>query len=144
MALAVLYGAGSGALHAVMGPDHVLSLGPAALHAPKDSLGIGLRWGVGHALGTLLLSLPLVFAARFVDLGALAAFGTRLSGVALLVMGLWSYRNLRRGSTRRETHDLHRGPLLIGLVHVSLYFRRRLYGCEGQASAADTAALQKA
>lgn len=35
-------------------------------------------------------------------------------------------------------------PVLIGLVHVSLYFRRRLYGGEGQASAADAAALQKA
>jgi ACR3 family arsenite transporter len=35
-------------------------------------------------------------------------------------------------------------PVLIGLVHVSLYFRRRMYGGEGQASAADTAALQKA
>lgn len=35
-------------------------------------------------------------------------------------------------------------PVLIGLVHVSLYFRIRMYGGEGQASAADTAALQKA
>jgi ACR3 family arsenite transporter len=35
-------------------------------------------------------------------------------------------------------------PVLIGLVHVSLYFRRRMFDREGQASAADAAALQKA
>jgi ACR3 family arsenite transporter len=35
-------------------------------------------------------------------------------------------------------------PVLIGLVHVSLNFRRRMYGGEGHDSAADAAALQKA
>jgi len=32
-------------------------------------------------------------------------------------------------------------PVLIGLVHVSLYFQRRIYGGEGRAAAAESAGL---
>lgn len=116
MALALLYGAGSGALHAVTGPDHVLSLGPAALAQPRRSFEIGLRWGVGHALGTLLLGLPLLFVARLVELESLARFGDRLSALALIAMGAWSFWSLRRPTAHGATSD-GRSPLLIGLVH---------------------------
>lgn len=116
MTLAALYGVGSGALHAVTGPDHVLSLGPAALAEPRRSFRIGLRWGIGHALGTLLLSVPLLFAARLGMLETLATFGDRLSALALLVMGLWSYHGLRKTSGGEPVRD-RRDPLAIGLIH---------------------------
>jgi hypothetical protein len=116
MGVAALYGVGSGALHAVTGPDHVLSLGPAALREPRQSFGIGLRWGIGHALGTLLLSVPLVFAAHLVELRTVAAFGDRLSALALLLMGIWSFRSLRRNQRSPDGVD-HRQPLVIGLIH---------------------------
>jgi hypothetical protein len=107
---------GAGALHAVTGPDHVLSLGPAALSAPKRSFAIGLRWGAGHALGTLLVSIPLLFALHLVELEALATLGDRLSALALFAMGAWSYRVLG-SSPRFENADARRGPLVIGLIH---------------------------
>ena len=117
MGLAALYGAGSGVLHAVAGPDHWLSLGPAALSATRRSFGIGLRWGIGHALGTLVLCIPLLLALRLGNLEMLAAFGDRLSAVALIVMGAWSlFTLLRSGSSSRGAHD-GRQPLVIGLVH---------------------------
>jgi hypothetical protein len=116
MGLTALYGIGAGALHAVTGPDHVLSLGPAALGAPKRSFSIGLRWGIGHALGTLLVSIPLLFAVHLVELSVLASIGDRLSALALFVMGAWSYRALR-GSRHFEHARDRRGPHLIGLVH---------------------------
>jgi len=116
MTLAALYGVGSGALHAVTGPDHVLSLGPAALDRPERSFGIGLHWGMGHAVGTLALSVPFLFASRVVELEALASFGNRLSAAALLVMGLWSYRSLRQNAGARTARDA-RSPVMIGLVH---------------------------
>jgi hypothetical protein len=116
MGLAALYGVGSGALHAVTGPDHVLSLGPAALGRPERSFGIGLSWGLGHALGTLALAIPLLFATHVVAPDALALFGDRLSALALLAMGAWSYRSLAR---REPSHDVANGrrPFAIGLVH---------------------------
>ena len=79
MTLALLYGASSGALHAVSGPDHLLSLGPAALAAPRGSFRVGLVWGLGHALGTLVLSVPLLVLAELVPLEAFASVSERLA-----------------------------------------------------------------
>ena len=69
---AILVGAGSGALHAVVAPDHLLSLGPIAIRAPSNALRVGTLWGVGHGLGTLLLGLPLVALAPLLPLEHLA------------------------------------------------------------------------
>ncbi len=117
VALTLAYGAGSGALHAVTGPDHVLSLGPAALAAPRHAaFGVGLRWGIGHGLGTLLLALPLLALAGSLPAAAVAGAGEALGGAALLIMALLSARSLRSpralvaGSERRR-------PALVGFVH---------------------------
>src|SRR5690349_635269 len=96
MTSAVLYGVSTGALHAISGPDHVLSLGPVALTRPSRSFRIGLTWGVGHSFGTLMLALPLLFGARFVHLPTLAGFGDRLAGFALMAMAAWSLWSERR------------------------------------------------
>lgn len=114
MVIAALYGAGSGALHAVTGPDHLLSLGPIALRRPKSPWRIGLAWGVGHGVGTLLLGLPVVFLSQFVHLPTLAAWGDRLAGLALIGTALWSAISMRRQQDQvAET----RSPLWVGLVH---------------------------
>jgi len=116
MALAALYGAGSGALHAVTGPDHVFSLGPAALSQPQRSFSIGLRWGLGHGVGTLLLAVPLLVMSRFFELEVLATYGNRLSALALIAMGTWSLLALRKRARSPEGVDA-RNPLYIGFVH---------------------------
>ncbi|HET9959149.1 MAG TPA: hypothetical protein VFQ61_31880 [Polyangiaceae bacterium] len=115
MTLALLYGASSGALHAVTGPDHVLSLGPVALKQPRSPWKIGLLWGVGHALGTLALALPLVWWSTVAPLPWLAALGDRLGGVALMLMAGWSWWSLRRPLSSKDADT--RRPWLIGLVH---------------------------
>lgn len=115
MTMAVLFGAGSGALHAVTGPDHVLSLGPVALGQPRSSWRIGLEWGVGHALGTLLLAVPLLLLATSLHLPRIAAWGDRLAGAALIGTAAWSWFNLRR-----RAHAALEGsqrPLFMGLIH---------------------------
>lgn len=97
MTAAVLYGVGAGALHAVTGPDHVLSLGPIATRASR-AWQVGLHWGLGHAVGTLVLALPLLATARAVDLSPWAVVGERVAGIALLVMAAssaWHLRNAR-------------------------------------------------
>ena len=116
MTVALLYGAGSGALHAVTGPDHVLCLSPAALEQPKASWRIGLAWGAGHAIGTLLLAVPLLVLAHVVHVPSLAAWGEQLAGAALLATGLMTLRSLRAGAHDPAPRSL-RSPLAVGLVH---------------------------
>jgi len=116
MALSMIYGASSGALHALTGPDHVLSLGPVALRHPRDSFRIGLQWGIGHAAGTLLLGLPALFLSRWIDLARLAEHGTRLAGVALMVTAALSLYSLSR--VRSAANEMEKkSPLFVGLVH---------------------------
>lgn len=120
MTVAILSGASSGAIHAVTGPDHLLSLGPAALSSPRAAGRIGLVWGAGHALGTLLLSFPLLMLAQLVHLSSLAAVSTRLAGLALLASAAWSWHSSRAprapASGSSVTADA-RSPFWIGLVH---------------------------
>ena len=115
MTIAILSGASSGALHAVTAPDHLLSLGSAALRAPSTAGRIGLVWGAGHALGTLLLSLPLLALAQLAHISWFATVGDRLAGLALIAMAAWSWRSLRNEAGQAQGEA--RSPFWVGLVH---------------------------
>jgi nickel/cobalt transporter (NicO) family protein len=115
MTAAVLYGASSGVVHAVTGPDHVLSLGPVALQHCRTGFRIGALWGLGHAAGTLALALPLLLLTHAVALEALAGFGDRLAGAALLATAGWSWWSSRKPHAARAAQP--RGPVAVGLVH---------------------------
>jgi hypothetical protein len=115
MTVALLTGATSGALHAVTGPDHLLSLGPAVLRAPQKASRIGFLWGAGHALGTLLLALPLLVLAELVQLSMLATAGDRIAGAALLFTAAYSWHSARARAKAIETDT--RSPLWVGLIH---------------------------
>jgi nickel/cobalt transporter (NicO) family protein len=119
MTTAILMGASSGALHAVTGPDHVLSLGPMVLGSRGAPWRIGARWGAGHALGTLLLALPVLWLAERVHLPLLASVGERLAGLALLLSAAWSFYQVRRAAREPQRAAPREGnnALLIGVIH---------------------------
>jgi nickel/cobalt transporter (NicO) family protein len=117
MTSAVLFGASSGALHAVTGPDHVLSLGPLVMGSRRSPWRVGFSWGLGHAVGTLLLSLPVLVLSQVVHLPLLASIGDRLSGVALLLTAAWSFYQAQRAAEPTTARALGRNALLVGLVH---------------------------
>lgn len=118
MTTAVLMGVGAGALHAVTGPDHVLSVGPVAVRAAKP-WQVGLRWGLGHAVGTLALALPVLAFSTLFDLEGFAAWGERVAGLALLLMAWSAWRQLRH---REDSFDDKGAPVddrsvVVGFVH---------------------------
>jgi hypothetical protein len=119
MALAVLSGLGSGALHAVTGPDHVLSLAPLAIAQRRTAFRLGLIWGIGHALGTVLLVTLLALLTAHSELGSISSLSQRLSGAALVLMGLWSlYLSWKaKPSSEGPSSSRRRGVLTIGLIH---------------------------
>lgn len=112
----ILLGAGSGALHAVAAPDHLLSLGPAALQDPRGSLRVGGLWGVGHGFGTLVLGLPLVMMASAVEVAWLSEVTARVAGLVLMLTAWWSWRTLKRPLGIQPPAS-RGGPFWVGLLH---------------------------
>jgi nickel/cobalt exporter len=53
---------------------------------------VGLLWGLGHALGTLLVAAAVVLVAAALDLDVLQTWGERLAGATLLVTGVMGLR----------------------------------------------------
>lgn len=118
MAMVMVIGASSGALHAVTGPDHVLSLGPTAVRMARGAWRVGLLWGVGHGIGTLLLALPLWALSRTVVVdGAFVSVAEGVAGVVLVVSGGLAVLRARPAAAV-ETTDARWGlSLWVGLVH---------------------------
>jgi hypothetical protein len=111
---AALTGIGLGALHAVSGPDHVLSLAPRSVEGgARAGWRLGASWGAGHAAGTALWFLAALLAGDLLG-RADPALLDRVAGVALAgtgALGLW---RARRPAAARGGG---RGAFLVGALH---------------------------
>lgn len=100
---------GFGAMHAFE-PDHMAAVSTfvARRPTPREAVGFGIRWAIGHGLSLLIVgsilfvlkmalekSQPVLFSSGVLD---------RLVGVVLVLLGLWTLHQLRPG-TIHHTHD---------------------------------------
>lgn len=113
MLLPALAGLTAGATHALSGPDHLAAVLPLASEAPERGPRIGLSWGLGHGLGTVLLTAVALGVRAELDLEAFGAGAEAVIGVVLVATGLWAL--LRAG---RPVGGGHTGAALgIGALH---------------------------
>lgn len=121
MTLVLFTGIVAGFGHVLLGPDHVAALGPFSVEAHQRAWRVGLRWGVGHALGVVAVALVFVSAAEWLDLSALAEAGDYLVGGVLVAVGAWGLRHLRSKATSEDhaahTHLHTTAALSIGTLH---------------------------
>jgi hypothetical protein len=96
--IAALLGLGSGALHALSGPDHLLGVAPHAVGRRTGAWRVGLAWGAGHAAGTVAVSSALLSAAAAVHVAHVERWAERGAGVALVAVGVLGWLALRRAS----------------------------------------------
>lgn len=91
-------------------PDHMAAVSTfvARRPTPREAIGFGVRWAIGHGLSLLIIgsvlsllkmalekSQPVLFSSGVLD---------RLVGVVLVLLGLWTLHQLRPG-TLHHTHD---------------------------------------
>jgi high-affinity nickel-transport protein len=84
-----------GLLHSI-DLDHAMAVSAFVGPAPsaRTAVGFGLRWGLGHSATVTAVGMALVLAG--VRLGpTLDVWAERAVGVALVAVGLWSFRAVR-------------------------------------------------
>lgn len=91
-----LAGALFGCVHVLGGPDHVVSLLPFSVEARGQAWRIGLRWGVGHALGIVGVGVVARVARGLLDLEKLQSLGEPMVGLVLVGIGLWGLYHAQR------------------------------------------------
>lgn len=119
---AILAGLAAGALHAGTGPDHLAVVAPlAAREAHGGAWRVGLRWGVGHALGVALVGVCALFLRELLPLEALESWSERLVGGSLVVVGGWVLVDAVRGRSghggRTRSRRGGRAALAVGTLH---------------------------
>jgi hypothetical protein len=117
MAAATLAGLGWGALHAVTAPDHVLSLAPVC--GRRSAWRVGLWWGSGHAVGTLVWAAAAAAATRLgaglLDTAWPEAAARVAAGLVLVATGVMGWR--RRHRVTHPGAGRPRAAVLVGALH---------------------------
>jgi hypothetical protein len=109
----VLAGLSAGAVHVASGPDHYAAVLPLAVRRQGPPIAVGLSWGAGHGVGVVALVVLGQLARSFLPVTHVASGAEVLVGVALVALGLSTFR--------RPPHDHDHAPtraaLGFGVLH---------------------------
>ncbi len=152
--LAIIWaGVASGLVHVVTGIDHMAALMPLSVGRRWRAAFLGVRWGLGHTLGVVVIALAAVEIKQLVgelyDLEILGEWAERLVGVMLIAIGafgiraafkmhLHSHTHEHDGSAHEHLHvhgaDAHEAHTPAGHVHAhTAFFAGLLHGVAGTA-----------
>jgi hypothetical protein len=119
----LLFGLSAGILHVLTGPDHVAALAPFSVEARQRAWTVGLRWGIGHAVGIVAVALAFVFAADWMNPKLFDAAGDYMVGAVLIAVGGWGLLHGRAAArafeaeTKAHRHVHATAALSIGTLH---------------------------
>ena len=103
--LPIIAGFLAGSAHVISGPDHLAALAPIALDVPKSARSMGIRWGVGHGIGVLLLGGLGILTKETFDLNLISAWSEFMVGFILIGVGLWAFYKAKGIVIHSHPHD---------------------------------------
>jgi ABC-type nickel/cobalt efflux system permease component RcnA len=107
LALVAFSGLLAGAVHVVTGVDHLAALVPLSVGRGWRAFGTGLRWGLGHSGGVLVVgALALLLRERF-DVQLVGVWGERAVGLLLVALGALALRRALRLHAHAHEHGAH-------------------------------------
>lgn len=97
----------AGSAHVISGPDHLAALAPIALDSPKNARTLGIRWGVGHGMGVLILGGIGVATQHSFDLNLISNWSEFFVGMILIGVGGWAFYRARGMIIHSHPHQHH-------------------------------------
>jgi len=118
--LAIFTGLIAGLGHVFMGPDHLAAVAPLAVEGRKRAWAAGLRWGLGHTSGVLLVGVLLTLLKGVLPMDLISSWSEWLVGFVLIGIGLWGFHTAmkKRVHVHEHTHGTE------GHVHVHAHGAR--------------------
>ena len=114
--LSILAGFAAGAGHVLAGPDHLGAVGPLAARSPQNAWKSGLRWGLGHTAGVLIVGVLFLALREVLPIDLISGWSERLVGVVLIAIGAWGLRTAL--GRRLHVHEHRHGTEHHAHVHV--------------------------
>jgi ABC-type nickel/cobalt efflux system permease component RcnA len=106
--IAIITGFIAGLGHVFSGPDHLAAVAPLAVEGRTGAWKAGLRWGLGHTGGVLVIGLLSLVLRDVIDVRAISSWSERLVGVVLVGIGIWGFRTALRKRVHAHGH-VHQG-----------------------------------
>jgi ABC-type nickel/cobalt efflux system permease component RcnA len=107
--IAILTGFIAGLGHVFSGPDHLAAVAPLAVESRRKAWMAGLRWGLGHTSGVLLVGFGALLLRGILPVQLISSWSERLVGVVLIGIGIWGFRTAlkKRVHVHEHVHDGH-------------------------------------
>lgn len=102
---AVLTGLATGFVHVLAGPDHLAAVAPLSVGKRGSGWQIGFRWGIGHALGVILIGLLALWLREQLPLDSLSLIAERIVGITLIGIGFWGLHRALKNHLHKHAHS---------------------------------------
>jgi hypothetical protein len=121
---ALVMGAAVGFAHVFVGADHLAAVMPMSVNRKLKAAWVGVRWGVGHSMGMLLVAILLLAGRSMFNLEPdpdwVDRWGHVLIGLLLVGLGAWGVYQARTNKlhVHEHSHDDEDGPVAHSHMHV--------------------------
>lgn len=105
----VLTGLSLGLIHVLAGPDHLSALAALAVGTSYRAFTLGVRWGIGHSTGLVVVAIIFIMLKGDLDLRRIGRYCDTLVG--LFMIGLGSYGVVAAIRSYREKRKKRDNPL---------------------------------
>ena len=95
----------AGLVHVFSGPDHLAAIAPLSVNDREAAWLSGVRWGLGHASGVIMVGLLSLLLRGLLPVHWLSSWAERLVGVVLIGIGLWGLRKAFSGRMHVHEHS---------------------------------------
>src|ERR1017187_5203441 len=114
--IAAITGLIAGIIHVLTGPDHLTAIAPLAVRRPQRAWIPGVRWGLGHSSGVMVVGLLALWLRARLPVDLLSSWGDRIVGVVLFGIGIWALRRALKHNVHAHAHE-HQGERHVH-IHV--------------------------
>jgi len=95
----------AGAVHVTSGPDHLAAVAPLVARDGRRGWIGGLRWGLGHTGGVLVIALLALALREALPIERLSGIAERLVGLVLIGVGLWAIHVALKSRVHTHEHE---------------------------------------